>query len=126
MHHQQSCVWPVGVCMGTGVVMTGVCNAVAAVNTRRNTRSNTTYVAFGARGDKVIASYHADHAYSFDITSAADNCLAAAFLTQSSAAPASAPSMQPLFTAAGFMPRVRPTDLYTRCASSCQHSGVLP
>eukprot|EP00887_Chlorella_sp_A99_P002411 scaffold10.g2411.t1 len=45
---------------------------------------HTTYVAFGHRGDKasapsqVVASYHADHAYTFDIThSAADASLKA-------------------------------------------------
>ena len=118
MEDLQSCVWLVGVYGGTVVVLTGLCDALAAVNLRKNTRSNTTYVAFGARGDKVIASYHADHAYSFDISSTADDCLAAAFLAQGTAGPAPAPSMQPLFTAAGFMPRVRPTDLYTRCAPS--------
>ena len=32
-------------------------------------RQHTTGVAFGARGDRVIAMYHADHVYAFDITS---------------------------------------------------------
>jgi hypothetical protein len=35
---------------------------------RGRVRQHTTGVAFGARGDKVVASYHGDHAYSFDTT----------------------------------------------------------
>ncbi|CAL8472173.1 g11715 [Coccomyxa elongata] len=35
---------------------------------RGKTRQHTTGVSFGARGDRVVASYHGDHAYSFDIT----------------------------------------------------------
>ncbi|MEW5317744.1 MAG: hypothetical protein WDW38_009020 [Sanguina aurantia] len=35
----------------------------------RGARSHTTYVNFSHRGDKVIASYHGDHVYSFDVTS---------------------------------------------------------
>ena len=31
-------------------------------------RQHTTGVAFGARGDRVVAIYHADHVYAFDIT----------------------------------------------------------
>ncbi|KAL4428996.1 hypothetical protein ABPG77_006035 [Micractinium sp. CCAP 211/92] len=37
----------------------------------RHSRMHATYVAFGNRGDKVIATYHGDHAYSFDTTGAA-------------------------------------------------------
>ena len=35
---------------------------------RGRSRQHITGVSFGARGDKVVASYHGDHAYSFDIT----------------------------------------------------------
>lgn len=35
---------------------------------RRGIRQHTTGVAFGARGDRVVAIYHADHVYAFDIT----------------------------------------------------------
>lgn len=31
-------------------------------------RQHTTGVAFGNRGDKVVAAYHADHTYAFDIS----------------------------------------------------------
>ena len=31
-------------------------------------RQHTTGLAFGNRGDKLVATYHADHAYSFDTT----------------------------------------------------------
>lgn len=36
-------------------------------------RQHTTGVSFGARGDKVVASYHSDHAYSFDITRSSED-----------------------------------------------------
>ena len=29
-----------------------------------------THASFGARGDRVIVTYHGDHAYSFDVTAA--------------------------------------------------------
>ncbi|GLI68626.1 hypothetical protein VaNZ11_013104 [Volvox africanus] len=38
----------------------------------RQGRSHATYVSFSNRGDRVVTTYHADHAYSFDITAAGD------------------------------------------------------
>lgn len=35
---------------------------------RRTSVPHGTYVQFGSRGDTVIATYHGDHAYSFDVT----------------------------------------------------------
>jgi hypothetical protein len=35
---------------------------------RGRVRQHTTGVAFGNRGDKVVAAYHADHTYAFDIS----------------------------------------------------------
>lgn len=59
-------------------------------------RQHTTGVSFGARGDRVVASYHGDHAYSFDITrssrEAADNTVS---YTASQAAPRSNNSAEP-------------------------------
>ena len=34
----------------------------------RGIRQHTTGVSFGAHGDRVVAIYHADHVYAFDIT----------------------------------------------------------
>jgi hypothetical protein len=36
-----------------------------------------TYVQFGNRGDKLIATYHGDHAYSFDVTASEQPPIAA-------------------------------------------------
>lgn len=45
------------------------CNfGIAGDRKRGRSRQHTTGVSFGARGDKVVASYHSDHAYCFDIT----------------------------------------------------------
>lgn len=34
----------------------------------RNSVPHGTYAQFGNRGDKLIATYHGDHAFSFDVT----------------------------------------------------------
>ncbi len=41
-----------------------------AVATRHQSfgSSHTTYCSFSSRGDRLVASYHADHAYCFDVT----------------------------------------------------------
>ena len=39
--------------------------------TGKSIRQHTTGVAFGARGDRLVAIYHADHVYAFDITGSA-------------------------------------------------------
>jgi hypothetical protein len=36
-----------------------------------------TYVQFGNRGDKLIATYHGDHAYTFDVTASEQPPIAA-------------------------------------------------
>eukprot|EP00803_Ostreobium_quekettii_P007036 evm.model.scf_447EXC.1 EVM.evm.TU.scf_447EXC.1 scf_447EXC:3250-9777(-) len=41
---------------------------------RPSPRSHTTYVNFGNTGDKIVASYHGDHAYAFDVTSEGTAC----------------------------------------------------
>ncbi|PNW77166.1 hypothetical protein CHLRE_10g425050v5 [Chlamydomonas reinhardtii] len=38
----------------------------------RHGRSHATYVAFSNRGDKLVTTYHGDHAYCFDITASGD------------------------------------------------------
>ncbi|KAG2497866.1 hypothetical protein HYH03_004132 [Edaphochlamys debaryana] len=43
----------------------------------RHGRAHATYVSFSNKGDKLVTTYHGDHAYAFDITSAGG--LAAAF-----------------------------------------------
>ncbi len=63
---------------------------------RGRTRQHTTGVSFGARGDRVVASYHGDHAYSFDITR--NSCEAAhspVAYAPSQAAPCSSKSAAP-------------------------------
>lgn len=72
-----------------------------AANTQRTTRSNATHVSFGVWGDKVVASYHADHAYSFDIRGAAADAPSAVFSAGSQSG-----AGQPLLTMRGFMPKV--------------------
>ncbi|KAK9863498.1 hypothetical protein WJX84_002533 [Apatococcus fuscideae] len=37
---------------------------------RSATHSHSTYIAFGNKGDKVVATYHGDQAYAFDVTGA--------------------------------------------------------
>eukprot|EP00878_Enallax_costatus_P025492 GHUV01027276.1.p1 GENE.GHUV01027276.1~~GHUV01027276.1.p1 ORF type:complete len:315 (+),score=72.05 GHUV01027276.1:949-1893(+) len=37
-----------------------------------NRRAHTTHVSFSNRGDKLVTSYHGDHAYIFDVTGAAE------------------------------------------------------
>lgn len=34
-------------------------------------RAHSTYVSFGNRGDRLVATYHGDHAYAFDVFGAA-------------------------------------------------------
>eukprot|EP00877_Chromochloris_zofingiensis_P010684 jgi/Chrzof1/586/Cz01g21100.t1 len=40
-----------------------------AIHGRMINRAHATYVNFSNRGDKVVATYHGDHAYCFDVTS---------------------------------------------------------
>ncbi|EFJ39457.1 hypothetical protein VOLCADRAFT_100946 [Volvox carteri f. nagariensis] len=62
----------------------------------RPTRAHATYVSFSNRGDKVVTSYHADHAYCFDITSAGD--LAARFPQPPAPAPGPSSASIPIST----------------------------
>ncbi|GFR41420.1 hypothetical protein Agub_g2104, partial [Astrephomene gubernaculifera] len=64
----------------------------------RHGRAHSTYVAFSNRGDKVVATYHGDHAYSFDVTSAGS--LTATFPQPSSLAPTGAAAFGPSFCSA--------------------------
>ena len=45
-----------------------------------------TYVKFGNRGDKVVATYHGDHAYTFDVAASATSAAAAALAPPSAGA----------------------------------------
>lgn len=51
-----------------------------------------TYVQFGNRGDKLIATYHGDHAYSFDVTASEQPPIAAFRLPPPDAARCHRPS----------------------------------
>lgn len=44
---------------------------------QRNSEPHGTYVQFGNRGDQLIATYHGDHAYSFDVTASEQPPIAA-------------------------------------------------
>jgi len=41
---------------------------------RVSRRAHSTHVSFSHRGDRLITSYHSDHAYIFDVTGAAQGC----------------------------------------------------
>ena len=43
---------------------------VAGTGGGRFDSAHGTHACFGARGDRVIVTYHGDHAYSFDVTAA--------------------------------------------------------
>ena len=43
----------------------------AAGSAAAASRMHATYLAFGNRGDKIVGTYHADHAFAFDISGAA-------------------------------------------------------
>ncbi|KAK9827817.1 hypothetical protein WJX74_003555 [Apatococcus lobatus] len=63
----------------------------AGSKTRRpSASSHTTYIGFGNRGDKVVATYHGDQAYAFDVTGA--GVCSNAFVHPSTAPQSSAPS----------------------------------
>jgi len=82
-----------------------------AGNPHKSASTNATYVSFGARGDKLLATYHADHAYAFDITKSAEGAHAASYPSPPSDVAQPEPQRQPLMTSPGYMPDVQPTDL---------------
>lgn len=59
-----------------------------------------TFVAFSSRGDKVLANYHSDHCYSFDITASADSAVQAVYPSAAPAESCSRPS-QPFLSRIG-------------------------
>ena len=54
----------------------------------RRPRKSITCVNFGNRGDKLVASYHADHAYAFDISGSVDSTAVTGYATHLARDPA--------------------------------------
>ncbi|PRW39165.1 WD and tetratricopeptide repeats 1-like [Chlorella sorokiniana] len=52
--------------------------AAGSGNGGRASRMHATYVAWGNRGDKVVATYHGDHAYCFDVSGAGQSASSSA------------------------------------------------
>ena len=90
-----------------------------AESPRRGHRVNATHVDFGVNGNKIVTSYHAEHAYSFRIDGAAvdaqakafkapnsqnESCLRADLADQSSCCLDDVNVGQPFATCSGFMP----------------------
>lgn len=61
--------------------------AAGSGNGGRASRMHATYVAWGNRGDKVVATYHGDHAYCFDVTGAGSPASSAATSQQAGGQP---------------------------------------
>lgn len=77
------------------VAMRLSCFGSAGDKRRGRPRQHTTGVSFGARGDKVVASYHGDHAYSFDITRSPTEAAQSTVSYASQPAPRSSSSAAP-------------------------------
>lgn len=43
----------------------------------RSSMAHATYASFSSKGDRLVACYHGDHAYAFDVTAA--GCVSAAY-----------------------------------------------
>ena len=57
-------------CFCQKCVIDDVIAGAAAGQAGRTDAAHGTHVSFGRRGDKLLVTYHGDHAYTFDVTGA--------------------------------------------------------